>query len=142
MGAELSSSRRIQPAGRQQGWQASLGPPAFPFILCIISPLPLSQPRAQNVPTPLTSLGSPCPFTHSTQYKTKRRFSRGHRSQKCNLLFSLINCLYRPRVLLVPGAVPLGVTGTVGISPGLFFTQMCNGPCVDAGGFPLLLVDL
>lgn len=42
--AELSSSHHIQPAGRQQGWQASLGPPAFPFFLCIISPpSPLSN---------------------------------------------------------------------------------------------------
>lgn len=42
--AELSSSQHVQPARRQQGWQASLGPPAPPFILCITPPpSPLSN---------------------------------------------------------------------------------------------------
>lgn len=117
--AELSSSQHVQPARRQQGWQASLGPPAPPYILCITPPPIPSKQFSQGlrtVPHHLYLLGSPCPFTHSNQKNkqaNKQHFSRVRCSHKCNLLFSLINYLYCPRVLVVSGAVPLGVLGTV-----------------------------
>lgn len=88
------------------------------YLVYYSPPIPSKQfsQGLRTVPHHLYLLGSPYPFTHSNQKNkqaNKQHFSCVHCSHKCNLLFSLINYLYCPRVLVVAGAVPLGGLGTV-----------------------------